>query len=390
MKESQQQLIATAGAPAEASRQHHHPQQQPHTRGTMIPSVVIDTATVLSVSGGDGEILPPLSDNNHSVSFVGKQLVRLHHFKAGVETWFDQFGVVVALAAWYVVGVLAIVTTKLLLQDWRCPPLVLTVQQLAVGTSILRIVLSVRDDGGATPWPWCPDDAVRPSPTTTSTSPAAAVALVDRADHAGFVADPRGVRRTLLLPPWLLLRHHHNFILAGVFNSLDFLASNVAFSFSSAHFVETIKASEPITTTAIALLWKVDRLSGPEAGSLSLLICGILLSTWGNSTDARDVTDEKKLAESIQTATLALSANIFFGFRAINQKKYRSMAHESDQMDDVNFLCRMQQVGATFLIGPLLLLHYDAIAEALGAPLKSQVTYLGLALVNVFSYVTYK
>jgi hypothetical protein len=43
---------------------------------------------------------------------------------------------------------------------------------------------------------------------------------------------------------------HYDFILAGLFNALDFLASNTAFSQSAASFVETVKASEPITTTA--------------------------------------------------------------------------------------------------------------------------------------------
>ena len=121
-----------------------------------------------------------------------------------------------------------------------------------------------------------------------------------------------------------------------------------------------------------------------------MLICGVVLSTWGNSTDEQAVTDETKLLESIQTATLALSANIFFGFRAIHQKKYRSTTHEMLQMDDVNFMCRMLQVGATFLLLPLLLLHSDAILRALVAPSDSKIVYLGLALVNAFSYVTYK
>ena len=56
--------------------------------------------------------------------------------------------------------------------------------------------------------------------------------------------------------PWC---HHKyfNFIWCGICNAGDFLASNIAFGGSSAHFVETIKASEPITTTTIANIMEI-------------------------------------------------------------------------------------------------------------------------------------
>jgi drug/metabolite transporter (DMT)-like permease len=298
-------------------------------------------------------------------SFVGKQIVIMHHFKAGVETWCDKFAVAVAITAWYAVGVLAIVTTKLLLQDWHCPAMALTVQQMVLGTIILRLVVAARD-GAAQPWPW------EAHQQQTATEVVQNELFADR------------MKRHM---PWL---KHPNFVLSGVFNSLDFLASNYAFSFSSAHFVETIKASEPITTSAIALIWKVDRLSLTEGGSLAMLIAGVLLSTWGNSTDENAIPDDKKLVESIRSATLALLANLFFGFRAMNQKKYRSTTHETQQMDDVNFLCRMLQVGTIFLLIPLVVLHSSTISEALNKPSETLFSYLGLSIVNAFSYVTYK
>lgn len=381
--------VATDKSSAASRKLHARPSANSGAAGSVVVvGVPMETITVHETS--------PSS----SGSFVGKQIVLMHHFKAGVETWCDKFALGVALTAWYAVGVLAIVTTKLLLQDWRCPPLALTVQQMVLGTIILRLVVYARD-GAAQPWPWdagahlhahhqknqtatSSSSGTATSSTTTPTAAAAAAA----AEHIENELASDRVKRHL---PWL---KHPNFTLSGIFNALDFLASNYAFSFSSAHFVETIKASEPITTTAIALLWKVDRLSTPEAGSLSMLVAGVLLSTWGNSTDneraVSDNSENTKLFESIQTATLALSANVFFGFRAINQKKYRSTTHETQQMDDVNFMCRMLQVGATFLLLPLLLLHYDTIGEALDATSDSQFTYLGLALVNSFSYVTYK
>ncbi len=208
------------------------------------------------------------------------------------------------------------------------------------------------------------------------------------------------------LLPWYHSKYS-NFIWCGICNAGDFLASNIAFSCSSAHFVETIKASEPITTTTIAILWKVDKLSTMEGTSILCLIFGVLLSTWGNSTttsndtntlpalDAMTVSnhstamDDHKIMESIQTALLAICANICFGFRAIHQKKYRSTTH--DQLDDVNFLCRMMQVGATFLFIPTVLLYLPMFANALiYTPSAIQFTYLGLAFVNASAYVTYK
>ena len=47
----------------------------------------------------------------------------------------------VTIMAWYLVGVVCICTTKLLLTDFHVPPLVLTVQQLFMGSMLLRWTL---------------------------------------------------------------------------------------------------------------------------------------------------------------------------------------------------------------------------------------------------------
>jgi hypothetical protein len=83
---------------------------------------------------------------------------------------------------------------------------------------------------------------------------------------------------------------YYDLVLAGLFNALDFLASNTSFSHSAASFVETIKASEPITTTAIALFFGIDKLRFPEAASLGVLVSEVLCSTFGNTSDAVDTT----------------------------------------------------------------------------------------------------
>jgi drug/metabolite transporter (DMT)-like permease len=305
----------------------------------------------------------PLESNMDSTPTSGP-IELYHHFKSGFETWFDKFTLSVALGVWYGSGILSIVTAKVLIQDWSCPPLLLTVQQMILATMMLKIVLAARD-GQVAPWPW--EMHRRPRPLSP------------------FVDDVlEGIKYYM---PWI---YHLNFTLTGVFHSLDFLFSNFAFSFSAPHFVETIKASDPITTTIIALIWKVDRLSLMEGGSLALLVAGVLLSTWGNASSSRPQEQERKLMESITTASFSIMANLCFGFRAMNQKKYRSITNEAQQMDDVNLLLRMVQIGSVFLFFPAFWLHMDDIVDGLGHSSDVQFGYIGLAVVNAFCYVSVK
>jgi hypothetical protein len=130
-----------------------------------------------------------------------------------------------AIIAWYLVGVVSIVTTKVLLTDWQVPPLVVTFQQLSSGSCVLWLYLLVFQ-GGAQPWPW---DNIQGKKSSSS-----------------LCIDAGPVETIVSKTP----KRHYDFVLAGLFNALDFLASNTAFSQSAASFVETVKASEPITTTA--------------------------------------------------------------------------------------------------------------------------------------------
>jgi hypothetical protein len=133
----------------------------------------------------------------------------------------------IAITAWYLVGVVSIVTTKVLLSDWQVPPLVVTFQQLLTGSCVLWVYL-LFFQGGAQPWPW----------DTTSN--------IKGKNSSPLSIEVAPVDNSLSKTPI----RHYDFILAGLFNALDFLASNTAFSQSAASFVETVKASEPITTTA--------------------------------------------------------------------------------------------------------------------------------------------
>lgn len=302
-----------------------------------------------SYDSGDSSTAP----GGHSLSIQ----TRIQQETAGADqAWIERTVMIGAILAWYLVGVVAIVTTKLLLSTWSVPPLLLTFQQLLAASCVLRIVISFRK-GGPQPFPWDNEHL-----------------SVNNGSKEG------GAR-------W---QDHGSFIFAGLFNALDFLASNMAFNAAAASFVEAIKSSDPITTTAIALLWKVDTLGGEEAASLTLLVGGVVLSTYGNSQGTSDGSDDSStLAESISAACIVTVANLCFGFRAMNQKRYLAEVGQH-RLDDLNLLCRMQQVGAAALFLPALALNAAFLGECMQQPGDVQMAYLALALANAVSYATYK
>lgn len=278
--------------------------------------------------------------------------------------WKRRFTLSATILVWYSLGVSAIVTTKTLVQEWSCPPLMLTVQQMVLASIIIRIVISVRD-GVPQPLPW------------------------EQQSHSNKQDETSELWHDKLQRylPWLA---HSSFVLVGVFNALDFLSSNFAFSFSNANFVEAVKSSDPITTATIAVIGKVDQISTMEGCSLLILVSGVILSTLGNSSDQTHGVQTDKLMESAQTAGITMFANLCFGFRAMQQKKYRSITNETQQLDDVNLFYRMLQTGAFFLSFPLLVLHWQDLIFAIELPMNVKLTYFGVAAVNAFSYVVYK
>jgi drug/metabolite transporter (DMT)-like permease len=328
-------------------------------------SAVLPRRTTSHRSDGDASsaVATPESNKDHS---------------SQKDSWFDRFFLLGCIAAWYIIGVLAIVTTKLLLKEYHVPPLVLTMQQLFVGSFLLRLVVIGRD-GSLHPWPWNDEQNH--------------IKEHHEDENDGSVEQMKRTGMRCLHGRW---RNHLNFLLVGIFNSLDFLFSNSAFDQSAASFVETIKASDPITTTAIALLWKVDRLGVTEAGALILLIAGVLMSTYGDSQTTtpsqrilQDDATDTALRDSIFTAVVVMAANLCFGFRAMNQKKFRSA--EKQPMDDVNLYCRMTQIGATFLCVPFLFFYAPSLLETVSEqPIEVKLTYFKMATLNSISYVTYK
>lgn len=304
------------------------------------------------------------------------------------------------IASWYLLGVVAIVSTKLLLMEWNVPPLYLTFQQLLLASSLLRLRLAACSQSGAQPMPVLTVRLRRGNIVSDSDNASVEeqACLVDWSEHSNEsvsfltpeekTSDEIDAENTAPL----------DFYLAGLFNCMDFLASNTAFSASAANFVETIKASDPITTTTVALVYNVDRLGLMEAGSLVLLVSGILLSTWGTGNGGSDEHYHRALQgldapvilsweASVRSALLVVVANFSFAFRAMTQKLYQR--HAKVALNDDNLLFRLQQVGWMTLLIPVLVVYCGTLRGVL-AVTENKVDYVKLSLVNAIAYATYK
>jgi hypothetical protein len=174
----------------------------------------------------------------------------------------------------------------------------------------------------------------------------------------------------------------------------------------------------------VALFWKVDNLGIMESVSLAVLIAGVLLSTWANAEavveEANVVStevEEQAFEDSFRICATVMTANLCFAFRAMSQKFYRRKEGHADgeddskgqppgivvaatgggapppQMDDINLLCRMQQMGAALLILPLLVFDGAACLDNLWSDANTvdlQFQYLGLSALNAVSFAIYK
>eukprot|EP00977_Amphora_coffeiformis_P002244 scaffold426_cov219-Amphora_coffeaeformis.AAC.6 len=287
------------------------------------------TSVILELGSDDDEFEENIATKGHPPVLVQRIASALLMEELLLFLQRDSVKLFAGIAGWYTFGFIAVITTKLLLTTWAVPPLILTVQQLMISSTVLNILLQRRGEQGLQPWP------------------------SDK--HIQL-----------------------DFVLIGLFNALDFLASNCGFEGADASFVETIKGSEPITTTIVALSWKIDTLGPAEAGSLVLLFTGVLLSTLGNTqAESGDGEIESAALEaSVRSTLTVMSANLCFAFRVLCQKRYRGSATASDQLDNTNLLYRMQTTGWMILLLPAILNHYTYVSGGLSAPMDHQTGYL--------------
>lgn len=309
-----------------------------------------------------------------------------------------------AVVLWYSLGVVSIGTSKLLLMKGDhtlagVPPLFLTLQQLIIGSTLLRFLLHIRFLGssGLQPWPIA-------AGTSTDASTRQRYNFLGQAD-TGLPGRrrPTGLQAAVLkaLPASL----QPNLLLAGVYFCFGFLATNYGFSGSSAAFVETIKAAEPITSATIAVSWGLEVLSRPETASLSVIVAGVVLSTVGNNGQTGDAAvAAATVSESITACCVVMAANLCFSFRGLYQKLFRAAPEGSSAvLDDINLQFRMQQIGIGVLLTPAIFLESTTILRVLYAMVvragsqpggwMAEVAvawqYLSLALVNGCAFAGY-
>jgi hypothetical protein len=180
---------------------------------------------------------------------------------------------------------------------------------------------------------------------------------------------------------------------------MGFLATNSGFLASSAAFVETVKAAEPITSAAVAVLWKIETLSGPEGLSLGCIIVGVLISTLAHSAASSSSSVGSTFITSVQSCMVVMTANLCFSFRGLYQKLFRASPEGSAQViDDLNLQLRMQQIGVLLLIVPVVILDLREMALGLwevsrdvgliGSGIAFQ--YIAMALLNGIAFTSYK
>lgn len=194
-----------------------------------------------------------------------------------------------------------------------------------------------------------------------------------------------------------------NLVLSGVFFAMGFLATNAGFLASSAAFVETIKAAEPITSAATAVLWGIETLGGQEVVSLGSIVAGVLISTFAHTRSGAqaspDVPITSSLTLTIQSSCIVMASNLCFSFRGLYQKLFRASPEGNTQVvDDLNLQLRMQQVGVAILAIPVLFFNVPEMFSRISALnaefglIKSGALfrYIALALVNGIAFTSYK
>lgn len=193
-----------------------------------------------------------------------------------------------------------------------------------------------------------------------------------------------------------------NLVLAGICFAMGFLATNSGFLASSAAFVETVKAAEPITSAAVAVMWRIETLSGPEVLSLGSIVTGVLISTLAHgsakSADAESSVSAS-LLQSLQSCVIVMIANLCFSFRGLYQKLFRASPEGSAQVfDDLNLQLRMQQIGVMVLVVPVMMLNLPGMAASVWqlaievGLIRSGILfrYLAIALINGIAFTSYK
>lgn len=281
---------------------------------------------------------------------------------------------VAVVVVWYFIGVASICTTKIL-ADQGVPPLVLTFQQLLLGSTILRIHLGTR--GELQPLPKAIQEKMQaffPRRRRRKEIKVSSVSTDDHpndGEHSTHTTTTTTTTTTKRIPSDNSLCIH--FGLMGVFDGLDFLSTAIGFTMANASFVETVKSSQPITTTAVACFFGIDTLQRTEALAMVVIVAGVFCSTLGNAESHHEKVENElpstsnsdtgmTMTQAIQTSMIGITANLMFALRVNAQKQFR--AHPDGQkMNDTNMLMWMQRMGSLAMSIPVILWELPGVVQ---------------------------
>mmetsp|Transcript_26016 Transcript_26016/g.51812 ORF Transcript_26016/g.51812 Transcript_26016/m.51812 type:complete len:655 (+) Transcript_26016:27-1991(+) len=324
-----------------------------------------------------------------------------------------------AVMLWYFLGVVSIASSKVLLSNFGVPPMILTMQQLLIGMTLLRGLLWMQSSSAISA-PWVSEQGDEKDAVVEKTREKQRMAVLGglqpvpleggnldqdaagkgnfkrKSSNAKFAADLQPSRHPGIIPAILLLLFsfvtkqpkllkenssnacsgkptdknrpkntsphlHTQLFLAAIYFALGFLITNYGFQSGSAAFVETVKAAEPITSATTAVAWGIERLGREEVGSLVGIVVGVILSTLGNSgggSGNNNVPVEKSHSGNslVVNCVIVMLANICFSFRGLHQKLFRATPQgKPSVVDDLNLQYRMQQIGVLMLIMLIML-----------------------------------
>lgn len=436
-----------------SSKQHVDP---PKSDGGVFAKANVQTSVPRVLSYGNFASSSAQSDNNNNLPAVtrrsrrrphpsaaipgiGPQLYGNHRRRGAVEdpsysscnapthkndkkykSFSDRIPTIILVILWYSFGVVSIATSKILLSTYYLPPLLLTLQQLMIGMFLLRTLLHVQTKG-------------KKDEEYASHAGLQSVPVQGKQQEHGSYAhhhcengtyerkssndnDPRGNRLSktqqqhgqhgilsallaLANPSAVTHRIHNQLLLSSIYFTIGFLLTNYGFSSGSAAFVETVKAAEPITSAATAVIWGIEQLVPEEVASLGGIIVGVVLSTLGHrSNGVSSSNNELELTSQslLKSSFIVLLANLCFSFRGLHQKLFRSTPQgKVTVVDDLNLQYRMQQIGCLLLSVPALLQNSSLPSRVLQYLSTEEVTvrlllrYVMLCLVNGVVFASY-
>jgi len=279
----------------------------------LLEPLIISSGTSLSSGNATTTRRRGPATSANSISTIGTAANKnkeIHSYRSSKKKGDPKrnMDVPLAVSIWFVLGVLSIATTKILLLHSAVRPLWLSVQQFALGGTYLHLLLKYRimNSNGKQPIP----NFIRS----------------DR--ESGASSDPL-----------------MELLLTALFFGSGFVATNYSFQGGSASFVETVKASEPITSAIVAVTNGVDTVTLDEGISLLGVVCGVLISTVGTSFFHSSSESGAPLEKSSSTSTflIAMLSNLCFSFRGLHQKLLRS-SNSGSSLDDMNLQYRIQWI----------------------------------------------